>query len=281
MPDWIQVLIKLVVFTIMFALGLELSWERLQQVVRQPKLYFKPLLGTCFGIPLLGLIALKLPLTMSAPARIAIGLMAICPSAPMTLNRVRQSGGDRDIAAVLQISAALLAIVTVPWMADLYRSQLNITGWDIRSGEVARQVIQVQILPLISAVLFRKLRPHWANLWQPFANKIANFLLLLLILFILAKTGSDLVQFLIRDCIALVVMTVLAGVSFGLGSLLTIGDRVQQVTLALTVSMRNTGLSLLLASLFAPDQPIVKLAILSYALIVFILSTLILGFMKD
>lgn len=271
MPDLVPVLSKLVIFTIMFALGLGLSLENLRRSLGCPSLYLKVLLGTCVVIPLLGLVALKLPLPMSNAVKIAIGLMAVCPSAPMTINRVRQLKGDQDLAAALQVSAAILAVVTVPLMAALYRSQLDIDGWDIRPREVALQISQVQVLPLGCAILCHVWQPNWAQRWQPVMNKVAGVLLALLVLLILLRNGLSLAEFIIQDLLALGVMVVLVGISFALGYFLSGGDRIQQMTVALVTSMRNPGLALLLATLSSPEKPFVRLALLSYLLIAFLL----------
>ena len=102
------------VFTVMLALGLGLRPEALLQWRHRAALPLRVLLGSCLLVPLVGLLLLQVPWSweISRPARHAIALMAVCPSAPLALRKAGASGGDRQLAALLQVSAAVAAILT-------------------------------------------------------------------------------------------------------------------------------------------------------------------------
>ena len=92
MEKAVFLLIPAALFAIMFALGLGLSWDSVQMVKDRPGLWIRLLLGTCLLVPLVALGLLNLPLShaLSGPSRFAIALMAICPSAPLSLRKAGQ-----------------------------------------------------------------------------------------------------------------------------------------------------------------------------------------------
>ncbi len=270
----VQLIFKLPVFALMFALGLGLKGDWLALLRSRSGLMARLLLGSCLLVPLFTLVVLKGPLgaAVAPPAQLAIALMALCPSAPLTLRKAKEHGGDRDLAALLQVLAALTAIVSIPLLADLFRSSFGVQGWHIEPQQVAKQIISVQLLPLGLAVLVRRWRPDLANRLQAPIEKLAGLLLMLLIAVVLIKTFPLLAGYIPANGPALLVMVlVVLGslvVGYGLGG----PGRRDRVTGSLLTSMRNPGLALLFASLYAPTPEPVKVGILCFLLIRVLLS---------
>ena len=192
-------------FTIMFALGVGLKGDAIDQLRRRPALVLRVLIGSCVLVPLVALLLLKLPLSLalSPPARFGIALMAVCPSAPLTLRKAGKVGGDRELAAVLQACAAVAAIVSIPLIADLFQFSFEVTGWDIGPKEVALQVGKAQVLPLLAGVALRRWQPSLAQRLSGPLDKLANGLLLLLILLVMVKSLPLLVPFAAANLLAL------------------------------------------------------------------------------
>jgi len=270
----VQLIFKLPVFALMFALGLGLSGDWLALLRSRSGLMARLLLGSCLLVPLLTLVVLKGPLgaAVAPPAQLAIALMALCPSAPLTLRKAQEHGGDRDLAALLQVLAALTAIVSIPLLADLFRSSFGVQGWHIEPQQVAKQIISVQLLPLGLAVLVRRWSPDLANRIAAPIEKLAGLLLMLLIVVVLIKTFPLLAGYVPANGPALLVMVVVVlgslVVGYGLGG----PGRRDRVTGSLLTSMRNPGLALLFASLYAPTPEPVKVGILCFLLIRVLLS---------
>ena len=270
----VQLIFKLPVFALMFALGLGLTGDWLALLRSRSGLMARLLLGSCLLVPLFTLVVLKGPLgaAVAPPAQLAIALMALCPSAPLTLRKAQEHGGDRDLAALLQVLAALTAIVSIPLLADLFRSSFGVQGWHIEPQQVAKQIITVQLLPLGLAVLVRRWQPDLANRLAAPIEKLAGLLLMLLIVVVLIKTFPLLAGYIPANGPALLVMVlVVLGslvVGYGLGG----PGRRDRVTGSLLTSMRNPGLALLFASLYAPTPEPVKVGILCFLLIRVLLS---------
>ena len=267
-------LVSTTLFTIMLALGISLRPEALQQWTRRPGLLIRALIGSCLLVPLVALLLLQTPWSyaLTEPARYAVALMALCPSAPLTLRKAGKSGGDRQLAGLLQVGAALGAIVSVPLMAAGFRAIFGIEGWNIEPGTVAVQVARVQVLPLAIGLLLRQVAPSLANRLESPIDKLANILLLLLILVVLIKAGPILLPFLARNLAALALMVVMVVAALAIGYVLAGNDSQERTTTSLVTSMRNPGLALLLASTHGSQLSGVKIGILAYLLITVLVS---------
>lgn len=267
-------LVSATLFAIMFALGVGLPLDGLSRWQQHRGLLLRGLIGTCLLVPVAAALLLWLPPTtaLSQPARFSIALMAVCPSAPLLMRKAGKQGGDRILAALLQVTAALAAIITIPLLVSGFTRIFAVEGWQVQSHHVAAQVAAVQLLPLLLGVAVRRFAPRWATRLETPLDRFSNGLLLLLVLAVLWKTAPLLVTFIGANLIALPVMAALVFISLVLGYGLS--NRVPHlgITLALATSMRNPGLALLLAGTYAPEFPAIKLGILVYLLITVLLS---------
>ncbi|EAQ75407.1 MULTISPECIES: bile acid:sodium symporter [unclassified Synechococcus] len=267
--------VALTLFTIMFALGLGLRSDAIAGLRQKPFLIARVLVGSCLLVPLLALLLLMLPLSasLSGPARLAIALMALCPSAPMILRKAGKKGGDTELAALLQVGAALVAIVSIPFMADVFRAAFGVQNWDIGPKEVALQVGRTQVLPLLLGLLVRRWLPGLTKTVEVPLNKLANGLLLVLIGGVVVTTGPLLIPFVGANWLALGFIGVLVLLCLGVGYLLTpTSASHERLTVSLVTSMRNPGLALLFASTYARDLPGVKIAVVAYLVVTVLLS---------
>jgi predicted Na+-dependent transporter len=271
-------LIPLTLFTVMLALGLGLPADALAQWRRHWRLLLRAEVATCLLVPLIGFVLLSTPpaRSLSVEARHAIALMAACPSAPLILRKAGKSGGDHALAGLLQVGAALAAIVTVPLLADLGEWLFGVDGWDVLPRQVALQVGKVQLLPLLLGVVLRRGFPAAVERLRVPIDRLANGLLILLVVAVLAKTAPLLLDFGAGNLAALALMALLVALSLALGYGAAGEGRERRITTALVTSMRNPGLALLLASTYAPHLPGVKLGVLLYVLITVLVSTLLL-----
>ncbi|MGC5198120.1 hypothetical protein, partial [Aphanothece microscopica] len=235
----------------------------------------------------LALVLLPLQELLTRPAWAAMALMLVCPSAPLILFRVRSSGGTAELAARLQIAAALAAILSIPLMAIVFKAGAGaqgweVDGWDIHPAGVALQVLKVQVLPVLAGVLLGQWQPEWAQRWSGVLGKLATLLLVLMLVVLLALSARQLVPFLLQNRVGLAAMAALSVLSLAVGYGLAGRDPLERRTVALVTGMRNTGLAADLALSYAPRTILPELipGILSYVLITVIVSTLFLGWQK-
>ena len=277
-----NVLIPGALFLIMFALGLNLRDNHFDLIRDRSALLLRVLLGTCVLVPLVAMIILWLPLSfeLSQPARLSIALMAVCPSGPHTLRKAGKAGGNAQMAGYLQMAAAIAAIISIPLMAELFTTVFKGQGWEIRPIHVAMNVGQVQILPLLLGLFLRRWLPAWAERAEPFFNKLANLLLLLVLVVILVKAFPLLIPFASKNLLALALMAVMVIASLLIGYLLAGPDPKERTTVSLVTSMRNPGLALLFAQINAPQMLELKLSILTYLVLTIIFSIPFLNWRK-
>ncbi|SBO41804.1 bile acid:sodium symporter family protein [Cyanobium sp. NIES-981] len=289
MPPFAALLATATIVTLMFSLGLGLKDYPFVLLRDRPAFLWRVVLATCFLVPLAGLALVLLPLQglLSRPAWVAIALMLACPSAPLILFRVRSSGGTAELAARLQIPAALLAIVSIPLLAMLFKAcaGLNgweVNGWDIRPLAVAAQVLKVQVLPVLAGVLLAQWRPALARRCSAVLGKLATLMLAALLMALLVMSAAKLWPFLQQNLLGLAAMALLSVLSLAIGYALAGRDPLERRTVGLVTGMRNTGLAADLALTHAPSNVLPELipGILGYVLITVIVSTMFLSWQK-
>lgn len=267
-------LVKTSLITLMVGLGLGLQLDALTLFRHRPWLIVRVLLGTCVLLPLAALVLLKLPfsLAMSPAARFGIALMALSPSAPLTLRKAHLQGGDRHLAALLQVAAALVAIVSIPLLTDLFRAVYQVHGWDISPTMVAKQVALVQVLPLTAGLLLRRFFPGFGARWALPIQKAAFVVNLSVLGVILFKVLPKLLTYVRGNGASIPLMMLLAAIALAMGYALGGNGPEERTTTALVTSMRNPGLALLFAITHGRELPEVKLAILTYLLVTILAS---------
>ena len=270
----LSLLIKTNLITLMVSLGLGLRLHKLAEHHQRPWLILRVVLGSCVLVPLVGLVALKLPISqqLTPGARLGIALMALSPSAPLTLRKAGVQGGDAHLAAVLQVVAALLAVVSIPLLGDLFQAAFHVRGWDLDPGQVALQVGLVQVLPLSVGVLLGHWRPDLGARWAAPVQRVALLTTLLVVGLILFLLMPELLSFFVTNPWAIPSMALMTAAALGIGYGLGGPRREERLTAALVTSMRNPGLALLFAVTHGPGVPGVKVAILAYLLITILAS---------
>ncbi len=277
------VLVTATIVTLMFSLGLGLKQYPFLLLRDRPAFLGRVLLGTCVLVPLAGLALVLMPLhgLLSRPAWVAMALMLACPSAPLILFRVRSSGGTAELAARLQIGAALLAIATVPLMEVIFRAAAGLRGWEAASwgitpGQVAGQVLKVQVLPVVAGVLLGQWRPELARRCSRALGGLATVLLIVMMGALLLLSGRQLLPFLQQNLVGLAGMAVLSVLSLAIGYGLAGSDPLERRTVALVSGMRNTGLAAQLALIYGKGLPGLIPGLLAYVLITVIVTSLFL-----
>lgn len=262
-------LIPATLFVVMVALGVGLPLDALQNWRRHWPLILRAQLASCALVPLAGVLLLLSPIAREASleARHAIALMAACPSAPLIMRKAAKTGQDASLAGLLQVIAALVAIVSVPLLADLCRQVFLVQNWDIQPREVALQVGRAQILPLLLGLGLRRAWPGPMARISGRLNRLANGLLLLLFAVMAWKAAPLLIHFGVKNLATIGLMLLLVLASLAIGWIAAGGARRQRATTGLVTAMRNPGLALLLASNHAPAMKELRLGILTYVLV--------------
>ena len=160
-PD-LLVLVKITIFTLMLDIGITLPFEQLTSLWRRPALLIRSLLAVLGLFPAVVLLLLWL---LDLPRAVVTGLavLAAAPGAPLTTMRSQLAGGSTPYSASLQLTLALLAVLTTPLTLAIFHAMFVLETSGLASLEVARQVAIVQFLPVSIGLLVRRLAPGLAG----------------------------------------------------------------------------------------------------------------------
>lgn len=246
-PPWfLSALAALTVFSVMFGIGLGIPPRELLSVWRRPGLMLKALLAVLVVVPA---VAWAVCLALSLPRAVSVGimLMAIAPGAPLALQRSLGAGGHHAFAPGLQISVALLAVVSMPLSVAVINHVYGTHG-SLSPLQLMQQVMTVQLLPLGLGVATGRLLPRAGAWLRPRLERLGKLLLVLLVVYVAFAFREDLARAGTGMVLAMVLTT--AG-ALGLGHALGGPDPSTRTAVAIVSAARNPGLALLTATLNA------------------------------
>jgi len=256
------VLVRITIFTLMLDIGITLPFGQLTSLWRRPALLIRSLLAVLVLVP--GVVLLLLWL-LDLPRAVATGLavLAATPGAPLTTMRSQMAGGSTPYSASLQLTLALLAVLTTPLTLAIFHAMFVLETSGLASLEVARQVAIVQFLPVSIGLLVRRLVPGLAGIAAKPLTVLAKVLFGLLIAAILVPGIRMILHFGALPALAIVIMV---GVSLALGHLL--GDPIpdERAALAIATIARNVGLALFITALNRAEQAVLP-TLLSYMIL--------------
>jgi BASS family bile acid:Na+ symporter len=244
-PAWLLPLFaSATVGTVMYGIGLGIPPRELAAAWARPGLMLRALLAVLVLVPMA---AWAVSLALDLPRAVAVGimLMAIAPGAPLALQRSLGAGGHHAFAPGLQISVALLAVVSMPLSVAVINLVYG-THASISPLQLMKQVTTLQLVPLALGVATGRWLPRAAGWLQPRLGALGKWLLVLLVLYVaftfrqdLARAGTGMVL-----AIALVTLGSLA-----LGHVLGGPEPATRTAVAIVSAARNPGLALLAATL--------------------------------
>jgi BASS family bile acid:Na+ symporter len=259
--------VSLTIFTLMFALGVNHSFEQLTSLWRRPGLLLRSLLAVVFLVPMVVVLLLWV---FDLPPAVATGLavLAAAPGAPLTYKRSQMAGGDPTYTASLQLTLALLAVGINPLILAVFSSLFGLVIKGVTLFEVARQVAQVTFLPVIIGLSLQQFAPRLAEILRKPVSMLANilFILLLLILVILLTFVPKLRALLNVGGLSTVAILLMVMISLTFGHLLGGPRRDQCSALATACIARNVGLALFIAELSDYGQHFIP-TILTYMIL--------------
>ena len=254
--------VKTTIFTLMLAIGVNLSFQEMISLWRRPGLLLRSLLAVIVLVPLVVLLLIR---WLDLPPSVATGLAALAaaPGAPLTHKRSRMAGGSPTYSASLQLTLALLAVLITPLTLAIFHSLFEIQTEGVRVFEVARQVAIVQFLPVSLGLLVQRIGPKLAAVIGHPLNVVANILFLTLVILALIPGFRMIVHLGGLPLLAIVIMVL---VSLTIGHILGGPIEDERSALAVASIARNIGLALLITTLSGVEKEIIP-TLLSYMLL--------------
>jgi BASS family bile acid:Na+ symporter len=259
--------VSLTIFTLMFALGVNHSFEQLTSLWRRPGLLLRSLLAVVFLVPLVVVLLLWV-FDLPPAAATGLAVLAAAPGAPLTYKRSQMAGGDPTYTASLQLTLALLAVGITPVILAMFYALFGLVIEGVTLFQVARQVAQVTFLPVIIGLSLQQFAPRLAEILRKPLSVLANilFILLLVIMVLLLALVPKLRAMLNVGGLSTVAILFMVVISLTIGHLLGGPRRDQRSTLATACIARNVGLALFIAELSDYGQHLIP-TLLTYMIL--------------
>jgi BASS family bile acid:Na+ symporter len=259
----INLLVTVTLVEMMVTVGLRVTFAELAATVRNGGLVGRALLANYLLVPA---VAVLLLLMFQAPPLVAAGflILAVCPGAPygppftaIANGHVPQAVG---LMAILAGSSALvsplLLYVLLPWLSGGAAPAVDAAG-------MVGTLLITQLLPLLAGLLVNHWYPHVAaRLVGPceLVSKLLNACVLVVILAVQFPVLMEIKLTAFAGMVALLTSTLVIGWFAGAP------DRESRKTMALTTSLRNAGVGLVIATGGFAGTP-AAFAVLAYGIV--------------
>jgi BASS family bile acid:Na+ symporter len=267
LAQMIALLLRACIIACVFALGLNATWEDITYLWRRPAQLSRSLLAMYVITPLIAVLLVQV-FDASLGVKIAVILMAISAGAPILSKKLLKLGGHPPYVYSLAVTAALVAIVTVP--ISLAVLEMSFAKAARVSPDQVAYVITIAFLaPLFAGMIFRYLWPAPAKRIENPLSDTASIVLSIVAVLILVTTFSTVMKAGLPAFLFIIAITL---AELAVGHFLGGPDPGDRTTLALACATRFPALSMLIASLNFPNAkplPIVVTYLLVSNLVAF------------
>jgi len=253
---------------VMLAMGLRVRAEEVAASARRTGLVVRSLAANFLLVPAAAIALLYL---FNPHPLVSAGflMLAVCPGAPVSPPLVGVARGDVPCAVGLMVILAGLSSVLSPILLSvLLELFLPASELLIDYGAIVRTLLIVQMLPLAIGLSLHHWLPAFADRIARPLTPLANFLLLGVIVLLLTQEHETLLAIRLRAWLG---MLLLLAVSLGVGWLCGGPDRATRKALALTTSVRNVAVALVIVSSNFARTPAVT-AVIAYGLVSILIS---------
>lgn len=268
-----SVVLVVLLVTSMLAIGANLTTDSFVELTRRPASLIVAVVANVIAVPGVAAVAVLL---IGFPSPVALGLVvsaAACggSSGPLL---VRHAGGSLALAVSLQALLALLALAAVPvWMLVLPSE----AAFDLdRAAALVAGLLVAQVIPFGAGMILRRQRPGTADRVHHVAGRIADLLLLGIILWFAATTLGNIADLPGATVPVVVLLVVVSLAAYGLPLLQGPSER---AAVSMISVVRNLTLALLVVSLSeSPDLAVTT--VLTYGFVMYVVAVLALAPMR-
>jgi len=243
---FIKILVPITLFEMMVAVGLGVSLAELTAAARNWRLATKAALANYLCVPAatVGLLLLFKP----ADAMVAAGflILAVCPGAPFGPGCTRLARGNAASAVGLMVLLASSSAIAAPLLLHgLLPLMSGSETLHVDAGQIVMTLLATQLAPLCLGLGVRHGLPGLANRLQRPANIVSAVLNLATFGVVLVVYFPLLAEIRLRGYVGMLALLV---TSWAAGWLLGGPGSENRRALALTTSLRNVGVGLMIAT---------------------------------
>jgi bile acid:Na+ symporter, BASS family len=258
MDQLINVLVTITLVELMLAIGLGVAFTDLVDVASSGRLMAQAVLANYVCVPAA---AVGLLLLFRAEPVIAAGFLiaAACPGAPYGPPLTAMAKGNVAVSVGLMVVLAGSSALLAPLLLFLLLPFMS--GDDSLNVNVAKMVfalLMTQLVPLGVGLTFRQWRPNLAARLLKSAKLLSIILNVSMIGLILVVHFQTLMAIRLRGFVGMLVLVLAA---LAIGWLLGMPGSSNRRTMAITTSVRNVGVSLVIATSSFPGTPAVTVTL--------------------
>ncbi|WP_274630011.1 bile acid:sodium symporter family protein [Arvimicrobium flavum] len=251
MDVFLNVLLPMTLFVIMFLLGLSLVIGDFKRIAQAPKAFAVGIFCRMVAMPLAGF---ALAILFRLPPELGLGLviLALCPGGASSVIMTRVARGDVALSLSLTAVSTLLAVVTMPLLTELAADYfIGLEAGDLDVSRLGLSMFALTTLPVIAGMTVRRLAPAFAQLAERLISPLAMVLMIVVVGGILMINWTLFIEnlpLLGPSAIALNLVTLI--VALGLARLMSLTEG-QATALALEVGIQNAALGVAVGTLVA------------------------------
>lgn len=244
------VAVAVLVVAMMFAIGLRTQPGEFVEAGRRPGALLGVAIVNVVVVPAMVLAATRV---FALPTDVTVGLLicAAAPGGPTGPLFAAQAQGHLATAVIAMVALSIVSVVTAPLALALsLGASTTIDDQAIAAlvWPMIRTLVGFQLVPLVAGMAVRRLRAPLAERLAMPATRIANVLLLVVIVGLLVTKGRVLVEV---GATAIVLAAVLVPVCMAAGFAIP-GPLAQRRSFAMVTGVRNISLALLLGAAYFP-----------------------------
>jgi BASS family bile acid:Na+ symporter len=253
----IGMIVGVMVGFLVFAVSLDLTWEKLLRVIKRPK---APTIGLIAQFGILPAVAFIAGLYLTDEPSIALGLLLVtcCPGGALSNYLTGVARGDVATSISMTTVSTLFSIVLTPvlfaFWASMNPSTLAVLQ-NIRMDpqRVIMTLLIMLVIPVTAGMLLRAKRPNTANRIRGVTRRVAGIIFAVIVAMII---GSNLKSLALLAQVAILpvlfTFVIAVGLGWGLGLLggLVAADR---RAVAIEVAFQNVALAIGLGITFFPS----------------------------
>lgn len=249
-------------FAMMVTVGLGVSIGDLLSIAKDWRLLFRAGVANYLIVPAVavGLLMLFHPVPMVAAGFL---IAIVCPGAPFGPPLTAMAKGKVVTAvglmAVLAVSSAIIAPLLLRFLLPMVAGKGNLSVDPIK---ILTTLLLSQFLPLCLGLALRHAKPDFAERLKKPATRVSALLNLVLIALVFIVQFRMLQQIRVRGYLGMLVMVAATLIA---GWLLSGAGKELRKTMAITTSIRNVGVALVIAAGSFPGTPAITAAT-AYAL---------------
>lgn len=247
----IDVALPLSLATIMFSLGLGLTFGDFTRVVQRWRAFAVGAVSQVLLVPLAAFLIL-IPFDLPPEIKVGVMLLSFCPGGVTSNILSKLARGDVALSVSLTAVISLLSLVTVPILTTLTLNHfLGDAGPNVSIARLAIGMFLITTLPVLLGVSIRKALPGWAQRADPVMGRVAVALFIVIVAAALASNWALFVENFTAMGEALVALNLaLLLIGLGLGRAMGL-SRQESKTISIETGIQNSTLGITLAGLIA------------------------------